>query len=157
MADKIIQLKDSQGNNLYPVMTCNIDELASGTGIEKRKLLWTNASPTSNFAAQTLTSSDFIGGLDLSSFQFVEIHFIASTSYNSNVVRTVAVGQVINAQIVTDVTTAYTMYVAQRAASTSSSGITFEDAYYKSVASTAVGAKNNNRLVPYKIYGIKVV
>ena len=157
MANKIIQLKDSQGNNLYPVMTCNIDELASGTGIEKRKLLWTNASPTSNFAAQALTSSDFIGGLDLSSFQFIEIHFIASTSYNSNVVRTVAVGQVINAQIVTDVTTAYTMYVAQRAASTSSSGITFEDAYYKSVTSTAVGAKNNNRLVPYKIYGIKGV
>ena len=157
MANKIIQLKDSEGNNLYPVMTCNIDELASGTGIEKRILLWTNASPTSAFVAQTLTSSDFIGGLNLSSFQFIEIHFIASTSYNSNIVRTAAVGQVINAQIVTDVTTAYTMYIAQRAGSISSSGITFEDAYYKSVTSTAAGGINDNRLVPYKIYGIKGV
>lgn len=72
MANKIIQLKDSQGNNLYPVMTCNIDELASGTGIEKRKLLW-NATPTSSFASQT------IPGLDASGYDAIEIITRANT------------------------------------------------------------------------------
>lgn len=156
MANKIIQLKDSQGNNLYPVMTCNIDELASGTGIEKRKLLWTNASPTSNFAAQTLDSSDGIP--DLSEYDAVEIEYYGSTTVAASYIIKRKIGEpfflfgYLNPQ-----STNAHINLLSRSVSTATSGITFEGGFSKRTSDSTVYSNSNKYCIPYKIYGIKVV
>ena len=156
MANKIIQLKDSQGNNLYPVMTCNIDELASGTGIEKRKLLWTNANPTSEFAAQTLDSSDGIP--DLSGYDAVEIEYYGSTTVAASYIIKRKIGEpfflfgYFNPQ-----STSAHINLISRSASTATSGITFGGGFSKRTSTSTVYSNNNNYCIPYKIYGIKVV
>lgn len=153
MANKIIQLKDSQGNNLYPVMTCNIDEIASGTGIEKRKLLWTNASPTSEFAAQTVS-------LTLSGYDAVEIEYCYGSSY-TNAVETGIYKKSYTQQYMTchgDIKTNNKgYYISQRLVTVTASGITFGKGTYKNISAAANGAEGNVYCVPLKIYGIKVV
>lgn len=156
MANKIIQLKDSQGNNLYPVMTCNIDELASGTGIEKRKLLWTNASPTSEFAAQTLDSSDGIP--DLSEYDAVEIVCRYSTTSAARNIYRCDVGS--SASMYWFYYTAtdgkYTGVRSRNEVSVSTTGVTFNDSSGKALNSST-RTINNGCLIPIKIYGIKGV
>lgn len=155
MANKIIQLKDSQGNNLYPVMTCNIDELASGTGIEKRKLLWTNASPTSDFASQTVGPSQ---GVVLSGYDAVEIVFKASASNSQQVIEKCEIGAGLRIERLYNPTSASNtlsnMYRGLYAKS--ESGVEF-GAGYKKVATSTSSSIENSYLIPYKIYGVKVV
>lgn len=151
MANKIIQLKDSQGNNLYPVMTCNIDELASGTGIEKRKLLWTNASPTSEFAAQTIS-------LTLSSYDAVEIVCRYSTTSDSRTRYICDVGS--SASIdwfyYTVVAGKYMGVKSRNEVSASTTGVTFGACTTKPGNSTD-STTTNGYIIPIKIYGIKGV
>ena len=151
MANKIIQLKDSQGNNLYPVMTCNIDELASGTGIEKRKLLWTNASPTSDFAAQTVS-------LTLSSYDAVEIVCRYSTTSDSRTRYICDVGS--SASIdwfyYTVVAGKYMGVKSRNEVSASTTGVTFGACTTKPGNSTD-STTTNGYIIPIKIYGIKGV
>ena len=150
MANKIIQLKDSQGNNLYPVMTCNIDELASGTGIEKRKLLWTNASPTSVFAAQTLS-------LALSGYDAVEIVSRFTTSNIGQTVEKCEVGsRVFVEKFYNATSTSAHATIMHRQIDVSSDGVTFAGAKSK-VTDGNTSTTDNSLLIPYKIYGIKVV
>ena len=151
MANKIIQLKDSQGNNLYPVMTCNIDELASGTGIEKRKLLWTNASPTSEFAAQTIS-------LTLSSYDAVEVICRYSTTSDSRTRYICDVGS--SASIdwfyYTVVAGKYMGVKSRNEVSASTTGVTFGACTTKPGNSTD-STTTNGYIIPIKIYGIKGV
>ena len=156
MANKIIQLKDSEGNNLYPVMTCNIDELASGTGIEKRKLLWTNANPTSEFAAQTLDSSNGIP--DLSEYDAVEIVCRYSRTDDTRMRYICDVGG--SASMYWFYYTAtdgkYTGVRSRNVVSASTTGVTFNACSGKPGNSTT-NTTNNGYLIPIKIYGIKGV
>lgn len=149
MANKIIQLKDSQGNNLYPVMTCNIDELASGTGIEKRILLWTNASPTSNFAAQTVS-------LALSSYDAVEIVCRYSTTSDSRTRYICDVGS--SASIdwfyYTVVAGKYMGVKSRNEVSASTTGVTFGACTTKPGNSTD-STTTDGYIIPIKIYGIR--
>lgn len=151
MANKIIQLKDSQGNNLYPVMTCNIDELASGTGIEKRKLLWTNASPTSNFEAQTIS-------LDLSGYDAVEIICRYSTTSDSHTRYICDVGSSssIDWLYYTVVAGKYMGVKSRNEVSASTTGVTFGACTTKPGNSTD-STTTNGYIIPIKIYGIKGV
>lgn len=150
MANKIIQLKDSQGNNLYPVMTCNIDELASGTGIEKRKLLWTNARPTSTFAAQTVS-------LALSGYDFIEIVSRFTTSNVGQTVEKCEIGsRVFVEKFYNATSTSNHASIMHRTADVGADGVTFADAKSK-VTDENTSTTNNSLLIPYKIYGIKGV
>ena len=151
MANKIIQLKDSQGNNLYPVMTCNIDELASGTGIEKRKLLWTTASPTSEFAAQTIS-------LTLSSYDAVEIVCRYSTTSDSRTIYRCDVGSSasIDWLYYTVVDGKYMGVKSRNEISASTTGVTFGACTTKPGNSTS-STTTNGYIIPIKIYGIKGV
>lgn len=56
MANIIKQMKDFSGNNIYPI--------AYNQGGAKIDLLWTNPSPTTSFAAQTVS-------LDLSDYDLI--------------------------------------------------------------------------------------
>ncbi len=151
MANKIIQLKDSEGNNLYPVMTCNIDELASGTGIEKRILLWTNASPTSEFAAQTIS-------LTLSSYDAVEIVCRYSTTNDARTIYRCDVGSSASMYwfYYTGTDGKYTGVRSRTEVSVSTTGVTFDTCSGKA-GNSSTNTTNNGYLIPIKIYGIKGV
>ena len=149
MANKIIQLKDSQGNNLYPVMTCNIDELASGTGIEKRILLWTNANPTSNFAAQTIS-------LDLSGYDAVEIICRYSRTDDARMRYICDVGGSASMYwfYYTGTDGKYTGVRSRNEVSVSTTGVTFYTCSGKP-GNSSTSTTNDGYIIPVKIYGIR--
>lgn len=124
-------------NNWYPWR----QTLTSGIGIEAKKLLWTNASPTSEFAAQTIS-------LDLSDYAFVWIEYCFSSSFTSGAgTERVRVGA--SATMIVRPTSASNVTGA-RYASASTSGVLFSDAHYNT-------EKSNTSTIPLRIYGIKEV
>ena len=122
-------------------------------GVETRTLLWTNASPTSEFANQTLS-------LSLSEYDAVEIECCYGSSY-TNVVETGIYKKSYTQQYMTchgDIKTNNTgFYISQRLVTVTASGITFGKGTYKNISAAAKGAEGNNYCVPLKIYGIKGV
>lgn len=123
------------------------------TGVETRTLLWTNATPTSAFANQTLS-------LSLSSYEAVEIEFCYGSSY-TNAVETGIYKKSYTQQYMTchgDIKTNNTgFYISQRLVTVTASGITFGKGMYKNVSGAVNGAEGNTYCVPLKIYGIKGV
>lgn len=123
------------------------------SGAQVKTLLWTNASPTSSFANQTLS-------LGLSSYEAVEIEFCYGSSY-TNVVETGIYKKSYTQQYMTchgDIKTNNTgFYISQRLVTVTASGITFGKGIYKNVSAAANGAANNVYCVPLKIYGVKGV
>lgn len=80
MTDKLIQIKDANGNNLYPCVDYNNaanrpsinnvplvgNKTSSDLGINNGKtLLWTNSSPTVAFNAQTITLNKSANNFDV--------------------------------------------------------------------------------------------
>ena len=122
-------------------------------GVETRTLLWTNASPTSEFANQTLS-------LSLSEYDAVEIECCYGSSY-TNVVETGIYKKSYTQQYMTchgDIKTNNTgFYISQRLVTVTASGITFGKGTYKNISAAAKGAEGNNHCIPLKIYGIKGV
>ena len=121
--------------------------------IYQRELVWDNANDTQKFAAQTIE-------LDLSSYEYAEVHFFVSSTYDE---RVVGIGIIherashIYAQVMSNVDTSNTtIYVTQRVADVSANGVTFSDAYTKFITSTST-QQNNNRMVPTKIYAFKAL
>lgn len=123
------------------------------TGVETKTLLWTNASPTSAFANQTLS-------LGLSGYEAVEIEYCYGSSY-TNVVETGIYKKSYTQQYMTchgDIKTDNTgFYISQRLVTVTASGITFGKGTYKNISAAAKGAEGNNYCIPLKIYGIKGV
>ena len=130
----IQQLKDAEGNNIYPI--------AYAQGGVKMDLLWTNASPTSAFAAQTIS-------LDLSDYKLLAIRLILATGssdptgalkiievpYSSS--RVARLHQEDGAN-----------HIFRKVTSISASGITFGEG-------VLTNGQANNYAIPYQIYGIK--
>lgn len=113
-----------------------------GIRIEK---LWENASPTSNFAAQTIS-------LDLSDYDMVEIHFRFSTSSKNEKNAKVENGNDFFVDFVAR--SSDKIYGAYRTGSCNSDGVYITECY----AVTGTTATSNNGLaIPTKIYGIKGV
>ena len=125
-------------------------------GVETRTLLWTNASPTSAFAAQTLDSSDGIP--DLSEYDAVEIEYYGSITVAASYIVKSKIGEpfflfgYLNPQ-----SKSAHINLLSRSVSTATSGITFEGGFSKRTSDSTVYSNNNNYCIPYKIYGIKVV
>ena len=120
------------------------------TGAETRTLLWTNASPTSDFAAQTIS-------LDLSGYDAVEIVSRFTTSNIGQTVEKCEVGsRVFVEKFYNATSTSNHATIMHRQIDVSSDGVTFADAKTK-VVDENTSTINNSVLIPYKIYGIKVV
>lgn len=125
-------------------------------GVETRTLLWTNASPTSAFAAQTLDSSDGIP--DLSEYDAVEIEYYGSITVAASYIVKSKIGEpfflfgYLNPQ-----STNAHINLLSRSVSTATSGITFEGGFSKRTSDSTVYSNDNKYCIPYKIYGIKVV
>ena len=121
------------------------------TGGGARTLLWTNASPTSNFKAQKIS-------LDLSGYDFVEVIYKLSTesTESGQIIERCEIGASIRAERFRNPTARSgvleNLYRGGDGASTD--GYTFGDAYIK-----ATNARDSTRsyiyMIPYKIYGIK--
>ena len=110
------------------------------------ELLWENASPTSDFAAQTIS-------LDLSEYDEVEIEYIChgSTSHKKRVkgkIGEAVIGDMVMSNV--GYTAGSTVYAGFRAMQINSNGIAFQ-------AACSYVATANNLVKPIKIYGIKGV
>lgn len=118
--------------------------LVNGAGVEAKKLLWTNASPTSSFAKQTIS-------LNLSEYNFVEIQFSQNQEapIRTNFVRA-KVGDTQPSRCLM-----YYNYLYTRDFTVKTTGVDFAVASLSSRTGTM--ADNNNVVIPYKIYGIKGV
>lgn len=109
-----------------------------------RTLLWTNSSPASSFSSQTIS-------LDLSDYDCVEVHYRNSTGTGNQSEsmqnRICNVGEII-------ALTGVGSTESQRLATTSTSGVAFENGSY---ASTYGGEQvyNSTVVIPVRIYGIK--
>ena len=157
MANYTIQLKDLEGNNLYPVISKDgfndvLPINKGGTGATtnaelesllnipnlklKSKLLWTNASPTSSFTAQTITLTD-------ASYDLIAIRFKWSSSDNGGGAPLVCIkgaGQ--------SGATSYESNRVQRYATYNDTGtVTFSAGIYN-------GSSNNSYCIPTQIWGI---
>ena len=123
------------------------------SGAQIKTLLWTNASPSSQFANQTLS-------LGLSGYEAVEIEYCYGSSY-TNVVETGIYKKSYTQQYMTchgDIKTDNTrFYISQRLVTVTASGITFGNGTHKNISAAVNGATGNTYCVPLKIYGIKGV
>ena len=121
------------------------------TGAQTKTLLWTNASPTSNFAAQTV-------GLALSSYDAVEIEYYGSTNKSASYIIKIKIGEssLLTGYLNPQTTKGY-INLLSRSISVTTSGITFDSGVAKRTADSSTVATNNSYCIPYKIYGIKGV
>lgn len=114
--------------------------------------VWENASPNSNFAAQTLS-------IDLSGYSFVKIvtqQNLSSGSSHLTTVHDIPVGKTSHMAMVGSVNSQGQLTIS-RDATVSKSGISFETAYYKTTSSTAAGTAVTDSLIPLVIYAVKGV
>lgn len=106
-------------------------------------LLWTNASPTSSFAAQTVS-------LDLSGYDVIAVVFTGENGNGRRMLFSLIDGNEYASNFVT--IASGTVYTKQRLYSPSSTGIQFGGNYQNGSSGT-----NDTQNVPTAIYGIKGV
>ncbi len=142
------------GEHFYPMTVPSQVLMEDGTRLDAylknmngMDLLWTNASPTSAFAAQTVS-------LDLSSYKGVIIKYRVSIS-NALISSSYAdVGDNLSLFCVTTTTdTSWYVAVTRREANITTSGIVFGTGY--NAGSGVAATSNTQHLIPLKIYGIK--
>lgn len=116
--------------------------------INQPELVWENASPTSAFAAQTVS-------IDLTDFGAVDIEYRTTNQSGSRVVKRVymdrqgILGEVINV-------TGGGVYASavMRTAKVSETGVQFTAGFEKLVSNTDT-REDNTRVVPTRIFGVK--
>ena len=126
------------------------------TGVETRTLLWTNASPTSEFAAQTLDSNDGIP--DLSGYDAVEIicRYSRTDDARMRYICDVGGSSSIYWFYYTATDGKYTGVRSRNIVSVSTTSVTFNTCMGKPVNSST-STTNNGYIIPVEIYGIKGV
>lgn len=113
---------------------------SGGGGGITMSLLWTNPSPTSNFAAQTVS-------INLSEFQALKIKFITSPTGTMRAVQDVLVdGETYNCYLHNATTGTQYSYIRQVIAT--STGVEFSTGYREQTAGAGY-------MIPLEIYGIK--
>ena len=106
------------------------------------ELLWSNASPTSVFSAQTIS-------LDLSNYDYILIEGLRSISYPNDKTKVLSLcpkGQTVNYSVSSDGTTDNG---AARTVTVSNAGVTFSNAH-------SSGSTQNYFAIPLKIYGCNI-
>lgn len=109
--------------------------------MSKWELLWTNASPTSAFAAQTVS-------LDLSGYDFVLVYAMWSKTYQQPVPPFFAFIGIVDAILIG--LQSNNAASLERSFNVTSTGVAFG-------VGKLGGSTNNEMLIPYRIYGIKGV
>lgn len=122
------------------------DVTAQALGGMVSDLLWTNASPTSTFAAQTISK-------DLSGYNRILVFFYREDGVTRHITADVRIGKSSIANLVATINSAYPM-AYNRVVAASTTGITFEDALGQRTNSNS-RSTDNTYLIPTHIYGIK--
>lgn len=130
-----VYLTKSGGGGASAEMWAELD------GKLEMELLWENASPTSNFAAQTVS-------LDLSGCDAVLVEYRLMTSTVFVVSAFVKIGT----SVFANATSATSGTHFQRVTEAKTNGVVFDGAYNASNS-----AANNSVMIPQTIYGIKGV
>lgn len=137
MPNKIIQMTDANGDNIYPV--------GFSMGGMKVDLLWTNSSPTSSFSAQTV-------GIDFNGYDFLFCDYLLAASVGTGILYSAlhkvydVDEQYYEAFWHTSVANKYGRNVTVKGEKTS---LVYTTGYENNSAST-------NALIPYHVYGIKM-
>lgn len=149
MADRPVILRDPvSGERLFPATLSSMIYNEDGTRVDMTKylqmdLLWTNASPSSEFAAQMIT-------LDLSNYDIVFIIGFMGNDIFCQLPLFVSVGS--NSRF------EYTNGVMRsRRVFTNNNYVQFEDSTTQSTFGSQVTTVVNTACIPYRIYGIKGV
>lgn len=112
-------------------------------------LLWTNASPTSSFAAQTIA-------VDVSGYDMMAVLVSSSSNdYMYTFFAAVGMSTIMNRAVPTSNTSAKLFVTSRNIDSANANGISFSACNQSSVGAAAAVA--NGELVPRYIYGIKGV
>ena len=116
------------------------------------KSLWTNASPTSDFAAQTIS-------LNLSGYKYVLVRYLYSKDYqNEDQIAVVKVGRSAYLTFTGAASSGSgNIFLSQRRISVGSTSVAFGAPLYKNYSSTAKPTANNKYCIPVEIIGIKGV
>ena len=121
---------------------------AEDVGATSTELLWENASPTSDFSAQTISVA-------LSSYEKALIYYFDNNNANTGLCEISAIVRIGNKfKLIT-----HDGFVEYRKGTANTAGITFEDAHYASTygQGTSSNPVLNNYIIPIAIYGIKGV
>ena len=118
-----------------------LNEVLPPTPSEYKKLLWQNSNPTAAFAAQTIS-------LDLSDYDEIEIIAKKTASEPYYFSTRIPMGVTSNTHYIEN------GVIFDRNVVVSLASIEFKVAYYLLPTSTAI-TTDNNRCMPYQIYGIK--
>lgn len=131
----------------------NSEEALLNLGGLSMKLLWQNASPTSAFAAQTIS-------LDLSGDSKIIIEFNSDSSSGVKDIQTIINPVVVGKGGVGirfgGVQDNYLGSIHFRYYQVTNNSITFNNSYYQSWTGTTA-TLNNNFVIPYRVYVIKGV
>ena len=131
------------------VARTNLGVTLANLGGVSMKSLWINASPTSDFATQTIS-------LNLSGYEYVLVRYLYSTDYQSlNQIAIVKVGG--DAYLTFTGGASTNIYLSQRTISVGSDSVVFGAPVYKTYASTSKPTANNKYCIPVEIIGIKGV
>ena len=127
----------------------NLGVTLANLGGVSMKSLWTNASPTSDFVAQTIS-------LNLSDYEYVLVRYLYSTNYQDiDQIAIVKVGR--DAYLTFTGAVSTSIYISQRTINVGSNSVAFGAPVYKTCASTSNPTANNKYCIPIEIIGIKGV
>lgn len=139
-------------DNTLTIEGAAADAKAVGNALDIKaeiKLVWENASPSSSFAAQTVS-------IDLSGADFVIVEFSATTTGSARPATIIANGKQGVLSWLANATAGYEILLMSRNATVSDTGIYFDKAYRKTISSTTA-TENNTSAIPTRIYAIKGV
>jgi hypothetical protein len=115
-----------------------------------RVLLWTNSSPTAQFAPQTVN-------LDLSKYNFVEIFFRSYTGWSYSIMPGLVypIGEkcMVNGNFGSSAEESGSIFGWERSFETKTTGIVFANA--AGCPDNGAHAVRNDMAIPLKIYGVK--
>ena len=123
---------------------------AQGTPSEYRKLLWTNPSPTSAFAAQTV-----ISGADLTEYDAFDIVMHANMSNAQSGYSNIVTKGTSGTMVTGSAPSANDSWYGVRKITITDTSITFGNGGYYYLTGGGNDLNNNNYGIPYQIYGIK--
>ena len=120
-------------------------------GVEKKTLLWTNSSPTNAFAGQTV-----IVDTNYDEYEIVYTGYTAQSQYKKTERLSESDGAL---TFITGSTgqESGSMYVFKRLVSIASNGISIGEVYSATGSANWTRYTANTGIIPYKIYGIKVL
>lgn len=128
----------------------NLGITPENIGAISMELLWENASPTSEFAAQTVT-------LDASVYQELKIEFYSRAQNDRKVLANAPVGKPVNAYDMRGTTsTAVTPSLNWRSVEAKTNSVVFDDCCNK-VLTEKEKTVTNDYMIPFRIYSIKGV